>query len=56
MRVMREYVYAIQANGKEHLGVVEAMSVPYAIRRVLEDTKVKGVVWLSLKLQERVHA
>lgn len=56
MRVMREYLYALQANGKEHLGVVKAMSVAYATQRVLALNKVKGVVWLSLKLQERVHA
>ena len=56
MRVMREYLYAVQANGEERMGVVKAMSVPYAIQRVMAVTKVKGVVWLSLKLQERVHA
>ena len=56
MRVTREYVYAVQANGEEHMGIVTAMSVPYAVRQVLALNKVKGVVWLSLKLQERVHA
>ena len=56
MRVTREYVYSVQANGEEQMGIVKAMSVPYAIQRVMALTKVKGVVWLSLKLQERVHA